>query len=151
DPLGHQPYGRRHPGLPADGGRGGGRAIRRHGPPAAARRAAAGPASPSRARRRDPACQRPVRPAAPPFFALHRGAELMGARAVLTILATAAALLLPPAAGHAQSPRDVSLHNEGIQIGLSTNHIAITAGFSGADLTIFGSLEDADPQVARQG
>jgi uncharacterized protein (TIGR02186 family) len=29
--------------------------------------------------------------------------------------------------------------------------VSITAGFSGADLTIFGSLEDADPQVARQG
>jgi uncharacterized protein (TIGR02186 family) len=43
------------------------------------------------------------------------------------------------------------VHNEGIQIGLSTDNVSITAGFSGADLTIFGSLEDADPQVARQG
>lgn len=42
-------------------------------------------------------------------------------------------------------------HEEGIQIGLSTDAISITAGFSGADLTIFGSLEDADPQIARQG
>jgi len=42
-------------------------------------------------------------------------------------------------------------HEEGIQIGLSTDSIAITAGFSGADLTIFGALEDADPLVARQG
>lgn len=54
-------------------------------------------------------------------------------------------------AAYAQSPRDVATNNEGIQIGLSTNNIAITAGFSGADLTIFGSLENADPQVARQG
>lgn len=46
----------------------------------------------------------------------------------------------------AQSP-----HQEGIQIGLSTDKVMITAGFSGADLTIFGALEDADPQVARQG
>ncbi|RUU73015.1 TIGR02186 family protein, partial [Mesorhizobium sp. M7A.T.Ca.TU.009.01.1.2] len=40
---------------------------------------------------------------------------------------------------------------EGIQIGLSTDNVAITAGFSGADLTIFGSLENPDPLVARQG
>ncbi|TIO06031.1 TIGR02186 family protein [Mesorhizobium sp.] len=40
---------------------------------------------------------------------------------------------------------------ENIQIGLSTDHVSITAGFSGADLTIFGSLENADPLVARQG
>jgi uncharacterized protein (TIGR02186 family) len=51
---------------------------------------------------------------------------------------------LAPAA--AQAP-----HQEGIQIGLSTDNVTITAGFSGADLTIFGALEDADPQVARQG
>jgi uncharacterized protein (TIGR02186 family) len=41
--------------------------------------------------------------------------------------------------------------SEGIQIGLSTDNVSITAGFSGADLTIFGSLENADPLVARQG
>ncbi|MER8461626.1 TIGR02186 family protein [Mesorhizobium sp. M1396] len=40
---------------------------------------------------------------------------------------------------------------EGIQIGLSTDNVSITAGFSGADLTIFGSLENPDPFVARQG
>ncbi len=40
---------------------------------------------------------------------------------------------------------------EGIQIGLSTDKITITAGFSGADLTIFGALENPDPLVARQG
>lgn len=40
---------------------------------------------------------------------------------------------------------------ESIQIGLSTDAVSITAGFSGADLTIFGSLENADPLVARQG
>ena len=38
-----------------------------------------------------------------------------------------------------------------IQIGLSTDKIAITADFAGADLTIFGSLENADPLVIRQG
>ena len=59
--------------------------------------------------------------------------------ALALVLATA----MPTAA---QSP-----HQEGIQIGLSTDKVMITAGFSGADLTIFGALEDADAQVARQG
>jgi uncharacterized protein (TIGR02186 family) len=40
---------------------------------------------------------------------------------------------------------------EGIQIGLSQDVVRITADFSGADLTIFGSLENADPQVVREG
>lgn len=40
---------------------------------------------------------------------------------------------------------------ETIQIGLSTDHVAITADFSGADLTIFGSVENTDPLVSRQG
>ncbi len=63
------------------------------------------------------------------------------ARATLLLLALTAA-----GAAHAQVP-----HEEGIQIGLSTDAVTITAGFSGADLTIFGALEDADPQIARQG
>jgi len=60
----------------------------------------------------------------------------------------AALLLLVTAAspGAAQTPP-----TEGIQIGLSTDAVSITAGFSGADLTIFGSLENPDPLVARQG
>jgi uncharacterized protein (TIGR02186 family) len=56
----------------------------------------------------------------------------------------ASLLIAAPAA--AQTP-----HQESIQIGLSTDSVAITAGFAGADLTIFGALEDADPQVSRQG
>ncbi len=40
---------------------------------------------------------------------------------------------------------------ESIQIGLSTDRVGITADFSGADLTIFGSVENTDPQVSRQG
>lgn len=40
---------------------------------------------------------------------------------------------------------------EAINIGLSTEVIAITPDFSGADLTIFGSLENTDPQILRQG
>ena len=40
---------------------------------------------------------------------------------------------------------------ETINIGLSTEVVAITPDFSGADLTIFGSLENPDPQILRQG
>ncbi|RRI06383.1 TIGR02186 family protein [Mesorhizobium tamadayense] len=63
--------------------------------------------------------------------------------AAISFLSLAAAAL--PAA--AQTPPAA----ESIQIGLSTDAISITAGFSGADLTIFGSLENPDPLVARQG
>ena len=40
---------------------------------------------------------------------------------------------------------------EGIEIGLSTDQVSITADFTGADLTIFGALDNADPLVSRQG
>lgn len=40
---------------------------------------------------------------------------------------------------------------EGIEIGLSTDLVSITADFTGADLTIFGALDHIDPQIARQG
>lgn len=40
---------------------------------------------------------------------------------------------------------------EAIEIGLSTDRINITADFSGADLTIFGALDNADPLVMRHG
>lgn len=40
---------------------------------------------------------------------------------------------------------------EGIQIGLSTDRISITADFAGADLTIFGAIDNTDPLVSRQG
>lgn len=57
-----------------------------------------------------------------------------------------------PAENAAQEPAPQQAVNpESIQIGLSTNRVAITADFSGADLTIFGSLDYADPLVARQG
>lgn len=42
-------------------------------------------------------------------------------------------------------------NRESIQIGLSTNRVAITADFDGADLTIFGSLDNIDPTLARYG
>ncbi|MGB3500441.1 MAG: TIGR02186 family protein [Mesorhizobium sp.] len=40
---------------------------------------------------------------------------------------------------------------EAIQIGLSTDRVTITSDFSGADLTIFGAVDNADPQITRQG
>lgn len=40
---------------------------------------------------------------------------------------------------------------EDIQIGLSTNRVAITTDFQGADLTIFGSVDNIDQQIVRQG
>ncbi|TIQ17407.1 MAG: TIGR02186 family protein [Mesorhizobium sp.] len=69
---------------------------------------------------------------------------MAGFRAFLAAASLSLLAALSPA--RAQTPV-----TENIQIGLSTDHVSITAGFSGADLTIFGSLENADPRVARQG
>ncbi|MBZ9705788.1 TIGR02186 family protein [Mesorhizobium sp. B2-1-8] len=67
-----------------------------------------------------------------------KGLKAFAAVALLSLTAAAPA--------KAQTPL-----TESIQIGLSTDAVSITAGFSGADLTIFGSLENPDPLVARQG
>ncbi|WP_309082536.1 TIGR02186 family protein [Chelativorans sp.] len=40
---------------------------------------------------------------------------------------------------------------EAIEIGLSTDSVAITSDFAGTNLTIFGALDNADPLVSRQG
>lgn len=69
---------------------------------------------------------------------------MAGLRAFLAVASLS--LFAASSPGNAQTPV-----TENIQIGLSTDHVSITAGFSGADLTIFGSLENADPLVARQG
>ena len=50
-----------------------------------------------------------------------------------------------------QQPLQQNVNPELIQIGLSTNRVEITADFDGADLTIFGSVENLDPLVSRQG
>lgn len=42
-------------------------------------------------------------------------------------------------------------NTETIEIGLSTDYVVLTAGFSGTDLTIFGAIDNADPLVSRQG
>ncbi|WP_315918552.1 TIGR02186 family protein [Mesorhizobium sp. SP-1A] len=62
------------------------------------------------------------------------------------VCAALLALSFASVPARAQSP-----HDESIQIGLSTDTITITAGFSGTDLTIFGALADTDPLIARQG
>ncbi|MBO6717638.1 MAG: TIGR02186 family protein [Rhizobiaceae bacterium] len=40
---------------------------------------------------------------------------------------------------------------ENIQIGLSTDRVSIRSDFGGADLTIFGALENVDPLVSHRG
>ena len=64
-------------------------------------------------------------------------------------IAGAATLLAGVAATQPLAAQDAN--PESIQIGLSTDHVVLTAGFSGADLTIFGALENTDPLLARQG
>jgi uncharacterized protein (TIGR02186 family) len=51
----------------------------------------------------------------------------------------------------AASAQQAAPNPETIEIGLSTDRVSITADFTGADLTIFGALDNADPLVARQG
>ncbi|TKT74237.1 TIGR02186 family protein [Aquamicrobium sp. LC103] len=68
---------------------------------------------------------------------------MLAGRAALSLL-----FLLVPLAAQAQMEDP---NPERIQIGLSTDRISITSDFSGADLTIFGALDNADPLIARQG
>lgn len=65
------------------------------------------------------------------------------------VAATLALLaLLPVPVADAQA---VARAPENLQIGLSTDRVMLTAGYTGHDLTIFGALENLDPQLARQG
>lgn len=70
----------------------------------------------------------------------------MDATRALALFLLAASLL-----GFAVPAGAQGLPREGIQIGLSTNRIAITSDFTGADLTIFGALDNIDPMLRRQG
>jgi uncharacterized protein (TIGR02186 family) len=63
----------------------------------------------------------------------------------------AAAALAAFAANAAGAQGKTTANPEGIEIGLSTDKVSITADFTGAPLTIFGALDNADPLVARQG
>lgn len=65
----------------------------------------------------------------------------------LVLISVVSGLLVARAV--AQAP--VNPDPETIQIGLSTDRVYITSDFSGADLTIFGALDFADPLLARQG
>lgn len=69
----------------------------------------------------------------------------MTVRLALAALALALVVASPSAAQQRPAPDPAT-----IQIGLSTDRITITADFSGADLTIFGSVDNADPLAARQ-
>ena len=62
-----------------------------------------------------------------------------------------ALLLALPGLPLARAEDAPPLNPETIQIGLSTDTIAITAGFEGKDLTVFGALNNADPLIQRQG
>ena len=54
-------------------------------------------------------------------------------------------LLIPATHGFAQIPMgEASSVKEGLDIGVSTNEIAITSDFRGADLTVFGAMTNAD-------
>ena len=67
----------------------------------------------------------------------------------LSLMAGAAQAIEPETAlglPHLQTPAA-----ETVEIGLSTETIALTSNFSGANLTIFGALDNADPLVQRQG
>ncbi|AJY44515.1 TIGR02186 family protein [Martelella endophytica] len=55
------------------------------------------------------------------------------------------------ALGGAASAQDGPLRQETLEIGTSTNQIAITSDFSGADLTVFGAINDADPMLLSRG
>jgi len=65
-------------------------------------------------------------------------------------LFTALLLVLASWSTHALA-QATTANPEGIEIGLSTDAVSITADFTGADLTIFGALDNVDPLVARQG
>lgn len=71
------------------------------------------------------------------------------------IRAAALAMAIPlaclPAVAQEAEPQPVNGPAlESIQIGLSTDRVAITSDFAGADLTIFGSVDNADPLLSRQ-
>lgn len=65
------------------------------------------------------------------------------------LLLLVASLLFPAVAG-AQEARP-SEPPEKLEIGISTDEIAISSDFRGADLTIFGAIEGYDPDLLAQG
>lgn len=80
-----------------------------------------------------------------------RGLLLAALFAALAATFGAAAQEQAPAAAAATAPTAAPAQPERIQIGLSIDHLSITSDFSGANLTIFGALDNVDPLVSRQG
>lgn len=75
-------------------------------------------------------------------------------RLVLARLLAALLLVLPlwaTGAASAERANDKVRPPEGIEIGMSTNEIAITSDFTGADLTIFGTLTNVDDYLQQIG
>lgn len=62
-----------------------------------------------------------------------------------------AALFATILASQAALAQQLPGNRETVEIGLSTDTIAITSGFRGTDLTVFGALDNADPLIQRQG
>ncbi|MDI6025438.1 TIGR02186 family protein [Corticibacterium sp. UT-5YL-CI-8] len=81
-----------------------------------------------------------------------RAAVLMLAALLCTTAAVAQDAPPPqPVPGAEDDRQRAQQIQEGIQIGLSMDRISITADFSGAQLTIFGALENPDSLLSRQG
>ena len=70
--------------------------------------------------------------------------RLLSRSAALTVVAALSGSI-------AVAQEKATANPEGIEIGLSTDRVSITADFTGADLTIFGALDNADPLISRQG
>ncbi len=72
--------------------------------------------------------------------------------ALMFLLMTGSALAQVDSSGNGNTvPQLQNPADETIEIGLSTETIAITSSFGGTDLTIFGALDNADPMIQRQG
>ncbi|GAA5543297.1 MULTISPECIES: TIGR02186 family protein [Brucella/Ochrobactrum group] len=79
-----------------------------------------------------------------------RSAALVSAL-TLSLLASAAFAQINASGDGNTVPQLQTPAEETIDIGLSTETIAITSNFGGTDLTIFGALDNADPMIQRQG
>mgnify|MGYP003571200216 CR=1 FL=1 len=91
-----------------------------------------------------------------PIFAVGAGGLVMLVGSASLPAMAVLSLFLAVAGAQAQGPvpraePEPPANVESIQIGLSTDRISITSDFSGADLTIFGALDNADPLINRQG
>jgi uncharacterized protein (TIGR02186 family) len=73
---------------------------------------------------------------------------MSGRQSFFTAFFTAFLLALFVVGGTAQAQ---TRYHESIEIGLNADRITVTSGFRGANLTIFGALDGADPQLAREG